>query len=133
MEMTYDGALVMPSGCAVMNEEEMTYVDGGVKFSRSWVALAVDVVAVAICPYLAPVKYAGKAAAQAIVKTYLPRLVGAFKKIIQTCIGISINVTTGTIGKLLFANAWSLTSVGGMVSLIADYASDKKLDGWVRA
>ncbi|RDY33213.1 hypothetical protein [Lachnotalea glycerini] len=29
MEMTYDGALVMPSGCAMMNEEEMTYVEGG--------------------------------------------------------------------------------------------------------
>lgn len=29
MEMCYDGALVMPSSYAVMNEEEMTYVEGG--------------------------------------------------------------------------------------------------------
>ena len=29
MVMTYDGALVMPSSYAVMNEEEMTYVEGG--------------------------------------------------------------------------------------------------------
>jgi hypothetical protein len=29
MEMTYDGALVMPSGCALMSEEEMTYLEGG--------------------------------------------------------------------------------------------------------
>jgi len=29
MEMCYDGALVMPSSYAVMNEEEMTYVAGG--------------------------------------------------------------------------------------------------------
>lgn len=29
MEMCYDGALVMPSSYAMMNEEEMTYVDGG--------------------------------------------------------------------------------------------------------
>lgn len=29
MEMCYDGALVMPSNYAVMNEEEMTYVEGG--------------------------------------------------------------------------------------------------------
>ena len=28
MVMTYDGALVMPSSYAVMNEEEMTYVEG---------------------------------------------------------------------------------------------------------
>lgn len=29
MEMCYDGALVMPKNYAVVNEEEMTYVDGG--------------------------------------------------------------------------------------------------------
>lgn len=29
MEMCYDGALVMPNSYAVVNEEEMTYVDGG--------------------------------------------------------------------------------------------------------
>lgn len=28
MVMTYDGALVMPSSYAVMNEEEMIYVEG---------------------------------------------------------------------------------------------------------
>ena len=32
MVMTYDGALVMPSSYAVMNEEEMCYLDGGVSF-----------------------------------------------------------------------------------------------------
>lgn len=30
MEMCYDGALVMPSNYAVMGEEEMIYVEGGV-------------------------------------------------------------------------------------------------------
>ena len=29
MEMCYDGALVMPSSYAVMDEEEMSYVEGG--------------------------------------------------------------------------------------------------------
>lgn len=29
MEMTYDGALVMPSSYAVMDEEEMMYLEGG--------------------------------------------------------------------------------------------------------
>ena len=41
MEMCYDGALVMPSSYAVMNEEEMTYVEGGgaitVKFSKDFI------------------------------------------------------------------------------------------------
>lgn len=31
MEMCYDGALVMPNSYAVMDEEEMTYVEGGRK------------------------------------------------------------------------------------------------------
>ena len=29
MEMCYDGALVMPSNYVVMNDEEMTYIEGG--------------------------------------------------------------------------------------------------------
>ena len=29
MVMAYDGALVMPSSYAVMEQEEMTYVEGG--------------------------------------------------------------------------------------------------------
>lgn len=29
MEMCYDGALVMPSNYAIMNEDEMTYLEGG--------------------------------------------------------------------------------------------------------
>jgi hypothetical protein len=29
MDLCYDGALVMPSNYALMNEEEMTYVEGG--------------------------------------------------------------------------------------------------------
>lgn len=33
MDMCYDGALVMPSNYAVINEEEMTYVDGGIAVS----------------------------------------------------------------------------------------------------
>lgn len=33
MEMCYDGALVMPQNYALLNEEEMTYVEGGGTFS----------------------------------------------------------------------------------------------------
>ena len=33
MEMTYGGALVMPSSYAVMDEEEMTYLEGGGTFT----------------------------------------------------------------------------------------------------
>lgn len=36
MEMCYDGALVMPGSYAVMDEEEMMYVDGGLAVKRSY-------------------------------------------------------------------------------------------------
>lgn len=34
MDMCYDGVLVMPSSYAVMSEEEMTYMEGGIYFSN---------------------------------------------------------------------------------------------------
>ena len=36
MEICYDGALVMPKNYAVVDEEEMTYVDGGVSAKVRW-------------------------------------------------------------------------------------------------
>lgn len=33
MDMCYDGALVLPSSYAVMNENEMNYVEGGIAVS----------------------------------------------------------------------------------------------------
>lgn len=33
MDMCYDGTLVMPSSYAVMDEEEMTYLEGGISLS----------------------------------------------------------------------------------------------------
>ncbi len=45
MEMCYDGALVMPSSYVVMNEEEMTYLDGGTSYTtykgnKAWVQIS---------------------------------------------------------------------------------------------
>lgn len=42
MVMCYDGALVMPSSYAVMNEDEMTYVDGGIKACLKTTASAAE-------------------------------------------------------------------------------------------
>ena len=36
MEMCYDGALVMPNNYAIVDEEEMTYVDGGASIKPRW-------------------------------------------------------------------------------------------------
>lgn len=35
MEMCYDGALVMPSGYAVMSEDEMEYLEGGISVTKN--------------------------------------------------------------------------------------------------
>lgn len=131
MEMCYDGALVMPKNYAVVNEEEMTYVDGGWRFKRGWAAVGIDIVAMAICPALAPVKFMGKQAAKFLVKRYLPQLAGWAAKAARLALGVSINVVNGSIGNLLFANGWCLTSVGGMISLILDVASDGRCDGYI--
>lgn len=39
MEMCYEGALVMPSSYAVMNEDEMMYVEGGKAIRQSYAFL----------------------------------------------------------------------------------------------
>lgn len=36
MEMCYDGILMMPNSYAVMDDQEMTYVDGGISYSQNW-------------------------------------------------------------------------------------------------
>ena len=35
MEMCYDGAMVLPSNYAVMDEEEMTYLEGGYNLAKT--------------------------------------------------------------------------------------------------
>jgi len=131
MEMCYNGNLVMPKNYAVVDNDEMEYIDGGASFSRAWIAVVVDVAALAICPYLAPVKYLGKSLAKSLVKKFLPKLAGAFSKILSTVLGLGINISTGKLGGLIFDNLWCLTSVGGIVALAADYFSDNSVDNKV--
>lgn len=45
MEMCYEGALSLPCSYAVMNEEEMTYVEGGKAYSVSSVAKFINTAA----------------------------------------------------------------------------------------
>ena len=122
----------MPSNYTVVNSNDMEYVEGGATFSRSWIAVVVDVAALAVCPYLAPIKYMGKNLAKALVSKCLPKLAGAFAKVLKMALGVGINIATGKLGSLIFGNLWCLTSVGGIVSLTADYFSDGRIDGLVR-
>lgn len=87
---------------------------------------------VAICPYLASVKFLGKRTAKFLVQKFLFKLTGAFATILRICLGVSINFSAGSLGNLIYGNAWCLSSVGGMVGLVADYFSDRKIDGYIR-
>lgn len=49
MDMCYDGALVMPGSYAVMDEEEMMYVEGGVKITKNFTASQCNRMAALAC------------------------------------------------------------------------------------
>ena len=120
--------IVLPASYSVIEEEEMMYLDGGISFSRSWVAVPVDVIALSICWYLALIKFMGKQAAAALVKKYLPKLSGVIAKAAKSVLGVSINVSSGAIGSKILGNAWCLTSLGGIVCLGLDWATDGKIN-----
>jgi hypothetical protein len=42
MEMCYDGALILPRNYVLMDEEEMTYVEGGFRLKSSTFAFIID-------------------------------------------------------------------------------------------
>ena len=130
MEMTYDGALVMPKNFAVVDEEEMTYVEGGFRIPRVAAAIVLDIGALAFAPYLAPMKFMGKEAAKFLVKRYLPKLTGVALKAARTLLGITINAVNGAIGTWLLGYGWALTSVGNLLALVGD-ALDGNVDGWI--
>jgi len=55
MEMCYDGALVMPNSYAVVNEEEMEYIDGGGWLYDAAISILGGLVACALWEYRASV------------------------------------------------------------------------------
>ena len=48
MKMSYDGTLAMPSSYAMMDEEEMSYVEGGISLPTYATGVALDLVIAAI-------------------------------------------------------------------------------------
>ncbi len=67
MDMCYEGTLVMPSSYAVMNEEEMTYVEGGGWSTYKGVEALMTLTAIAGCGYT--MLTLSKAAATTMVAT----------------------------------------------------------------
>ena len=94
MEMCYDGALVMPSNYAVMNEDEMTYVDGGVSARIRWWGIQITLTgrdAEGLCWALG----FGSGAAWLAAELHAPTVVGG---IAWGVIAASLAVATSAVG-----------------------------------
>ncbi len=135
MEMCYDGALVMPSSYSVMNEEEMTYVEGGNGWynSTAFIGSAIDVALYAI-PALAAANKACKAgkavrAAIAAVKMTKKKLISVvtgklasigFSKAAQNLVGIAVGCIWTAAG----------LSIGGLVAYGIDCVDSNRHNGY---
>ena len=106
MEMCYDGALVMPKNYSVVNEEEMTYVEGGFAISKAVFKYTVTAAVIAGCVFL------GGGLSVAGLKTVLGSM--SLKKTF-------ISVLVKAIGKLGIAagNALASKFVSGLAGCIA--------------
>lgn len=114
MELCYDGALVMPSNYAMMNEDEMTYVDGGgrIYFHMSKSTL-VNIVSSAF-------GYMGKAQGGA-----LGAVIGVAA---ATAIGPYAGAVVGAIAGLVLADLLGWACGGISAALINKYGSDISLE-----
>ena len=136
MEMCYDGALVMPSNYAVMDEEEMTYVEGG-GVPRGLASIGIDafLCATPIGAVFAPLKYLGKTAAKALIKKYASSIAGILGKVINFLGGMvgsaAANTPVSKILSIVDDSLGSCTSLGGIISLIFDCTDKQGKNGWI--
>ena len=133
MEMCYDGALVMPSSYAVMDNDEMFYVDGGVKRSVNWIAYPVDLACTLIGLNMSAIMgCAGAAIAKMAVKKWASL---SAHKCIQNLIGAAgVSILTGAINRLSKNNivvslVTRCTSLGGIIGVIVDM-NDGVINGY---
>ena len=132
MEMTYGGALVMPSSYAMMDEEEMMYLEGGaIKVDTFWVAFTIDVAVTLVF---------GGAATSALgwlMNKGMSKIMNALIKgtsnlctIIKNALGNGVaNMITRHLG--IVGTVLSFTSVGGAVANLWDMFDNGNLDGHV--
>lgn len=108
MEMCYDGALVMPSSYAVMNEDEMTYVEGGITWDQAkkigtGILAVIGAVNTVMAAFSNAIKL-GKAikgfAQSAFVKGVAVKVSAAIGRI-TTWISAHIGVVAGVLGALV--------------------------------
>ena len=134
MDMCYDGALVLPSSYAVMDEEEMSYVEGGWIGAPNWLVggvinLAIDCIVVGGCRAAAKYftgqvkRYGAKTAGLCFSKTLKKKL---------TAKGIASRVAAG-ICNIAAAGitvlSWALDP-GGSLAAYIDKRDSTGANGW---
>lgn len=134
MEMCYDGALVMPSSYAVMNNDEMVYVEGGLSIPNWLVAgainLAIDCLVVGGARKAASFfagrvsRYGAAATAVYFSKTLKNKLIAK---------GIASGIAAGVCGiasACITVLTWALDPGGALASAI-DRKDANPGNGWV--
>ena len=117
MEMCYDGTLVMPSSYAVMDEEEMTYVEGGIRFTVKKDACAT------ISTYISGILG---------VSALLLSLSALEKKLTTSIVAIGRGIKSicgsigGLIGVLIGAIAAALVTTNGVSFCVGCVTADRK-------
>lgn len=130
MDMCYDGALVLPSSYAVMNEEEMTYTEGGGSISTDTIAWAIDI-GCALCGIYASAcgELLGRGVIALIKRTW-KSVSGKAASILGTSVCSAIGIGIGKLNKVA-GMVISCLSFGGIIGLCLD-AVDGKLDSKFR-
>lgn len=136
MVVTYNEALVMPSNYAVMDEEEITYVEGGgVSIPRAAGAMVIDALLLAtpLGAAFAPFKYMGRAAAKALLKKYAGSIAGKLGWCV-TKLGLmagsaAVNFTAGKVLGLVDTICSCATSIGGIASVVIDCVDRDGMNG----
>ena len=134
MEMCYDGALVMPSSYAMMEEEEMSYVEGGWIGAPNWLVagltnLIIDAVVVGGCRAAAKYfvgqvkKYGAKRAGLCFSRKLKNKLVAK---------GIASGIAAGICGIAaagITILTWA-TDPGGSLASFIDKKDSTGVNGW---
>lgn len=133
MEMCYDGALVMPKSYAVMDQDEMCYVEGGGLGQKKYnkvtnVAIVIDC-ALIVLGFGAAV-YSARTGMKCLVKVANGNTSRELIKKLTTCIGVSMAATFWTAMDLAMT-AFG-TSAGEILAEALDRA-DRKNDGYIFA
>ena len=111
--MCYEGTLVMPSNCVVMDEEEMTYVDGGYYISNSNLKKAICVIGINPIPsVLAAIGYYKLCALVSSGVAAIFKFLGSFAGVAGAIVGAVIGaLTAGSIAVTVVDALWERKSI----------------------